>query len=77
MDYLDERGRIDAASRVNLLGNALVLIVPKGRLPRVEMKRGFDVAGAFTGKLCTGEPACVPVGIYAKQASSRWAGGRA
>ena len=29
MDYLDERGRIDRGSRVNLLGNTLVLIAPK------------------------------------------------
>ncbi len=31
------------------------------------MKPGFDLAGAFSGKLCTGEPGVVPVGIYAKQ----------
>ncbi len=30
MDYLAERGRIDASSRVDLLGNELVLIAPKG-----------------------------------------------
>ena len=28
MDYLDQRGRIDGSTRVNLLGNALVVIVP-------------------------------------------------
>ena len=31
MDFLDEHGRIAAGSRVNLLGNQLVLIAPKGR----------------------------------------------
>ena len=31
------------------------------------MTAGFDFAGAFSGKLCTGEPGVVPVGIYAKQ----------
>ncbi|HEY5849270.1 MAG TPA: molybdate ABC transporter substrate-binding protein [Lysobacter sp.] len=67
MDYLDQRGKIAPGSRVNLLGNDLVLIVPKGRPVPVEMKRGFDFAGAFQGKLCTGEPGVVPVGIYAKQ----------
>ncbi len=67
MDYLDERGRIATGSRVNLLGNTLVLIAPKGRSINVEMKRGFDIASAFTGKLCTGEPGVVPVGIYAQQ----------
>ena len=67
MDYLDERGRIAPGSRVNLLGNELVLIAPKGRSVTVEMKEGFDFASAFTGKLCTGEPGVVPVGIYAQQ----------
>jgi molybdate transport system substrate-binding protein len=67
MDYLDQRGRIAAGTRVNLLGNDLVLIVPKGKTVAVEMKRGFDFAGAFKGKLCTGEPGVVPVGIYARQ----------
>ena len=68
MDFLDEHGRIEAGSRVNLLGNSLVLIAPKGHPVNVEMKAGFDFAGAFKGKLCTGEPGVVPVGIYAKQA---------
>ena len=68
MDFLDEHGRIEAGSRVNLLGNSLVLIVPKGHPVTVEMKSGFDFAGAFKGKLCTGEPGVVPAGIYAKQA---------
>lgn len=67
MDYLDARGKIISATRVNLLGNTLVLIVPKGRRFTVEMKPGFDIANAFKGKLCTGEPGVVPVGIYAKQ----------
>lgn len=68
MDYLDERKKVDTATRVNLLGNTLVLIVPKGRGFPVEMQKGFDLAAAFEGKLCTGEPGVVPVGIYAKQA---------
>jgi molybdate transport system substrate-binding protein len=67
MDYLDQRGKIAPGTRVNLLGNDLVLIVPKGQTVPVEMKGGFDFAGAFKGKLCTGEPGVVPVGIYARQ----------
>lgn len=77
MNYLDERGLVDRASRANLVGNTLVLIAPKGRAFPVEMKPGFDFAGAFAGKLCTGEPGAVPVGIYAKQALESlgwWAG---
>lgn len=67
MDYLDTRGKIASDSRVNLLGNTLVLIVPKGKPFNVQMQSGFDIAGAFKGKLCTGEPGVVPVGIYAKE----------
>lgn len=67
MDYLDQRGRIDRATRVNLLGNTLVLIAPRGRRFAVKMQRGFGIAAAFAGKLCTGEPGVVPVGVYARQ----------
>lgn len=67
MRYLDARGRIDRTSRVELLGNTLVLIVPKERRFDIQMRKGFDFAGAFKGQLCTGEPGVVPVGIYARQ----------
>ena len=67
MDYLQARGRIDVASRTALLGNTLVLIAPKDRGFAVEMRKTFDLAGAFKGRLCTGEPGVVPVGIYARQ----------
>lgn len=68
MDYLAERRKIDRSSRAELLANELVLIAPVGKEIAVEMKPGFDLAGAFTGKLCTGEPDVVPVGTYGKQA---------
>jgi molybdate transport system substrate-binding protein len=67
MDYLDQRGKIDEGSRADLLGNELVLIAPKGKPVTVVMKPDFNLAGAFVGKLCTGEPGVVPVGIYAQQ----------
>ena len=67
MDYLDQRGWIAPGTRVSLLGNDLVLIVPRGKKFPVQVKAGFDLAGAFAGKLCTGEPGVVPVGIYARQ----------
>jgi molybdate transport system substrate-binding protein len=67
MDYLDQRGKIVGGTRMNFLGNALVLIAPKGKPVAVEMKPQFNLAGAFAGKLCTGEPGVVPVGIYAQQ----------
>lgn len=67
MDYLEERARLTAGTRASLLGNTLVLIVPKGEPAPVQMTKGFDIGNAFTGKLCTAEPGVVPVGIYARQ----------
>lgn len=68
MDEVARAGRVQAGTRVELLGNRLVLVAPKGRAPQVAMQRGFGIAGAFAGRLCTGEPGVVPVGIYARQA---------
>lgn len=67
MDYLKDRKKVEKAGIVNLLGNDLVLIVPKGKRFPVEFKKDFKIADAFKGKLCTGEPGVVPVGIYAKE----------
>ena len=67
MDYLDQRGWIQPATRANLLGNELVLIVPRGKTFAVKMASGFDIASAFDGHVCTGEPGVVPVGTYARQ----------
>jgi molybdate transport system substrate-binding protein len=67
MDYLGNRERIVSASRVDLLGNELVLIVPKDHRFSVTMAANFDLGRSFSGKLCTGEPGVVPVGNYAKQ----------
>lgn len=68
MDYLAKADRLQAGTRVDLLGNRLVLIAPKGKAPTVRIDADFDLAGAFDGKLCTGEPGVVPAGIYAQQA---------
>lgn len=68
MDYLDGKKLIDHGSRGDLLGNTLVLIAPLGKGFPVSPAKGFDFAGAFMGKLCTGAVESVPVGIYAKEA---------
>jgi molybdate transport system substrate-binding protein len=68
MDYLEREGRLVDRSRVDLLGNELVLIAPKGRRFDVEMTSSASLADAFDGKLCTGEPGVVPVGTYAREA---------
>jgi molybdate transport system substrate-binding protein len=68
MDRAAKAGRIATGSRVDLLGNTLVLVAPRGRAFKVDLRPGVDLAGAFKGKLCTGEPGVVPVGTYARQA---------
>lgn len=68
MDYLAERKKIDPDSRVDLVGNELVLIAPIDQPVSVEMRHGFNLAAAFGGKLCVAEPDVVPAGTYAMQA---------
>ncbi|MEP6881773.1 MAG: molybdate ABC transporter substrate-binding protein [Dokdonella sp.] len=70
MDYVEQRDKVVAASRSNLLGNGLVLIAPKQSPITLTIARGFDLAGALgpDGRLAIGEPNSVPAGKYAKAA---------
>jgi molybdate transport system substrate-binding protein len=70
MDYLAQKNLIVADTRKDLLGNDLVLVVAAARPMHVTINKGFDpiaLLGA-DGRLATGDPAHVPVGIYAEQA---------
>jgi molybdate transport system substrate-binding protein len=68
MNELEQQGQLEPGTRIDLLGNELVLIAPRGRQFQVELRPGFPFARAFPGKLCIGEPETVPAGTYAKQA---------
>ena len=70
MDYGAARKTIKDDTRVNLLGNRLVLIAPKdSRIERVAVGPGFDLARLIgDGRVATGEVKSVPVGKYAKGA---------
>jgi molybdate transport system substrate-binding protein len=70
MDYGSQRKLINDATRVNLLGNRLVLIAPKdSRLENVTIGPTFDLAKlAGDGRIATGDVKAVPVGKYAKAA---------
>jgi molybdate transport system substrate-binding protein len=70
MNYANDKGAINASTRVNLLGNRLVLIAPKdSKIDNVTISNGFDLAKlAGDGKIATGDIASVPVGKYAKAA---------
>jgi len=70
MDYVEKKGAVKAGTRVDLLGNRIVLIAPKdSKIDKVEIKQGFDLAKlAGDGKVATGDVTAVPVGKYAKAA---------
>ena len=69
MDYGSKRKLIRDDTRVNLLGNQLVLIAPKGsKLNSVVIGTNFDLAKlAGDGSIAAGDIE-VPVGRYAKEA---------
>ncbi len=46
MDELEGRGAIEAGTRVDLLGNALVLIAPQRSPVEIDIVAGFALAGA-------------------------------
>jgi molybdate transport system substrate-binding protein len=73
MDYLDDKHLIDHASRVNLLGNALVLIAPKDSKASVTIAPNFPLAQLLgaDGKLAMADPTAVPAGIYGKAALTK------
>lgn len=69
-DYLFKRGLLLKESRKKMLANELVLISPLANDLKVSLDPKFDFAAAFSGRLCTGDTASVPVGKYAKQSLS-------
>jgi len=69
MDHLQRRGRIDAASRRDLLGNRLVLVAPRAGAGKLDLARPGALAAALgSGRLATGQTATVPAGRYARAA---------
>ncbi|HEY7843975.1 MAG TPA: molybdate ABC transporter substrate-binding protein [Bradyrhizobium sp.] len=70
MDYAISKKSINESTRVNLLGNSIVLIAPKdSKIDKVTISQGFDLAKlAGDGRIATGDVKSVPVGKYAKAA---------
>jgi molybdate transport system substrate-binding protein len=70
MDYGIKKNLIKASTRIDLLGNSIVLIAPKdSKLDQVDIKQGFDLSKLVgEGKIATGDVTSVPVGKYAKSA---------
>ena len=65
MDRAVEAGRIDAARRVDLLSNQLVIVVPSDRAGTVAGPR--DLANASIRRIALGDPEAVPAGVYARR----------
>jgi molybdate transport system substrate-binding protein len=73
MDFLADKKLIAEGTRKSLLGNELVLVVAADKPRPVTINKSFDL-NAFlgaNGRLATGDPAHVPVGIYAQQALTK------
>jgi molybdate transport system substrate-binding protein len=70
MDYGAKHNLIKNDTRLNLLGNRLVLIAPKdSKIDHVDIVPGFDLAELVgSGRIATGDVRAVPVGLYAKAA---------
>lgn len=65
-DQLQEKGLLDPAKSKKLLGNELVLIVPKGS--KIKPVSFQDLTKEEIKKLVIGTPESVPAGAYAKEA---------
>ena len=69
MDYGQQKNLIKPDTRVNLLGNSIVLVAPKDATIRVNIQPGFDLAALLKdGRLAMGNVDAVPAGKYGKAA---------
>ena len=69
MDYLQQRKLIEPSSRIDLLGNKLVLVAPKDNKVEITIAPGFPLAQLLgDGKLAMADPNAVPAGKYGKAA---------
>lgn len=73
MDYLQNKKLIKPETRAHLLGNVLVLVAPAdSKLGALDLTPKTDIAKlASEGRIATGNPDSVPVGIYFRQAMER------
>ncbi len=69
MDYVAQKNLIKPDTRVNLLGNEIVLIAPKTSDAKVTIAPNFPLATLLgDGRLAMADPASVPAGKYGKAA---------
>jgi len=69
MDYLQQKKLIDPETRIDLVGNSLVLIAPAGSTAQVMIAPGFPLAAMIgDGHLAMADPDAVPAGRYGSAA---------
>lgn len=70
MDYLEQKQMIEKTTRMDLLSNRIVLIVPaNSNVGQVRIAPGFNLLHIIgDSRIAMGDPDHVPAGIYAKQA---------
>jgi molybdate transport system substrate-binding protein len=69
MDYLAQRGLVRSDSRINLLGNRLVLVAPAASSTVLKIAKDFPLATSLgSGKIAVADVKAVPAGKYAKAA---------
>jgi len=70
MNYLAKRSLIRADTRVDVVGNALVLVAPADSKLQLKISPGFALLQALgaRGRIATGDPDSVPAGKYARAA---------
>lgn len=72
MDYLQQRSLIDSKTRIDLLGNKLVLVTPKDSKVEATIAPGFPLTRLLgNGKLAMADPNAVPAGKYGKAALTK------
>lgn len=69
MNDIEKHDLVKAGTRVNLLGNNLVLIVPADNKATIDIKPGFPLAAMLADNhLAMADPDAVPAGKYGKAA---------
>lgn len=69
MDFLQDRQLIQTATRVDLLGNRIVIIAPMA--PGLKTWTDLSPLQRFTDRLAMGDPDHVPAGMYGKGAFTK------
>jgi len=69
MNYLEQRKLLTPGTRHDVVANRLVLIAPSDSPVHLKIAPHFNLAAALDGgRLATGDPDSVPVGLYARAA---------